>query len=162
MKFCKSTLLIILTLGFVFTASVDEERALNVAENFYFSKNNPEFSNFTVNEVELMSFNNENTFHVIKLSPNGFILVAADDLVMPILGYSFENNFEATNMPENIRYVFNLYSNEITEVKNSNVEDRVIQDKWNKYSDIKKYYHGYVDADNFDHVMSNGKLILAF
>ena len=32
----------------------------------------------------------------------------------------------------------------------------------NKYSDIKKYYHGYVDADNFDHVMSNGKLILAF
>lgn len=34
--------------------------------------------------------------------------------------------------------------------------------KWNKYSDIKKYYHGYVDADNFDYVMSNGKLILAF
>jgi len=129
----------IVTLGFVFTASVNEERALDVAENFYFSKNNPEFSDFTVNEIELMSFNNENTFHVIKLSPNGFILVAADDLVMPILGYSFENDFETTNMPENIRYVFNLYSNEITEVKNSNVEDRIIQDKWDEFSEFVNY-----------------------
>ena len=74
MRYCKITLLMIVTLGFVFTASVNEERALNVAENFYFSKNNPEFSNFLVNEVELIIFNNENTFHVIKLSPNCFIL----------------------------------------------------------------------------------------
>ena len=37
MRYCKSTLLMIVTLGFVFTASVNEERALNVAENFYFS-----------------------------------------------------------------------------------------------------------------------------
>ena len=44
MKYYKSTLLMIVTLGFVFSVSVNEERALNVAQNFYFSKNNPEFA----------------------------------------------------------------------------------------------------------------------
>ena len=98
MKYYKIAFLMILTLGFVFTEPVNEERALNVAQNFYFSKNNPEFSNFSVNEVELMSFNDENTFYAITLSPHGFILVAANNLVMPILGFSFENDFQATNI----------------------------------------------------------------
>ncbi len=139
MKYFKISLVLIITFTFVFTASVNQERALDVAENFYYSKNNPDFSDFSVNEVELMSFNNENTFYVIKLFPQGFILVAADDLVMPILGYSFDNNFISTNMPENIQYVFNLYSSEITEVKNSNTQDRIIQEEWEKFSDFVNY-----------------------
>lgn len=34
----------------------------------------------------------------------GFVIVAGDDIAMPVLGYSLENNFKTENMPDNIRY----------------------------------------------------------
>ena len=125
MKYFKISLVLIITFPFVFTASVNQERALDVAENFYFSKINPDFSDFSVNEVELMSFNNENTFYVIKLFPQGFILVAADDLVMPILGYSFINEYRVESLPIQLEWLFNQYKDEINNLYVNEVAPRV-------------------------------------
>lgn len=43
----------------------------------------------------------------------GFVVMAADDCVKPILGYSFENTFVAEDMPENVRGWLQGYSDEI-------------------------------------------------
>ncbi len=43
----------------------------------------------------------------------GFVVMAADDCVQPILGYSFENTFVAKDMPENVRGWLQGYSDEI-------------------------------------------------
>lgn len=43
----------------------------------------------------------------------GFVVMAADDCVKPILGYSTTGTFVTENMPDNIRYWLQGYNNEI-------------------------------------------------
>ncbi|MDE7407038.1 MAG: C10 family peptidase, partial [Muribaculaceae bacterium] len=43
----------------------------------------------------------------------GFIAVSADDIAIPILGYSETGIFNADNMPDNMRYWLNEYTREI-------------------------------------------------
>ena len=49
---------------------------------------------------------------------NGFILVAADDRVTPILGYSLTNGISFDKMPENLYSWLEGYNNEIVRIKN--------------------------------------------
>ena len=139
MRFSRFLILLFLLNNIIFSAVVSEEEALSVAENFFYSKNDSRTIPFYYDSIEVMSFNDENVFHVIKLSPRGFILVSADNLIMPILGYSFENNFSNENMPDNIMYLFNLYGSELKQLKTNNNEYRYIQDEWEKFSTAVDY-----------------------
>lgn len=57
-----------------------------------------------------------NLFYVFNQSDNGgFVIVAADDAVSPILAYSHENSFDADNMPCNVKAILNTYRDAITE-----------------------------------------------
>ena len=134
MRFSRFLILLFLLNNIIFSAVVSEQEALSVAESFFYSKNDSRTTPFYYESIEVMSFNDENVFHVIKLSPRGFILVSADNLIMPILGYSFENNFSNENMPDNIMYLFNLYGSELKQLKTNNNEYRYIQDEWEKFS----------------------------
>ena len=55
--------------------------------------------------TELYIFNNEDG--------KGFVIIAADDCVTPILGYSYENNFATENLPPNLKGWLNGYSEQI-------------------------------------------------
>tara|TARA_B100001094_G_scaffold101223_1_gene97378 strand:- start:3361 stop:6231 length:2871 start_codon:yes stop_codon:yes gene_type:complete len=134
MRFFKILILLFITNNIIFSATVTEQSALNIAENFFYSKNDSRITSFNYEDIETISLNNEDIFHAVKLSPNGFILVSADNLIMPILGYSFENNFINENMPSNVLYLFNLYGRELNELKTNNTEYRYIEDEWNKFS----------------------------
>tara|TARA_B100001996_G_scaffold2596_1_gene2264 strand:+ start:2733 stop:5549 length:2817 start_codon:yes stop_codon:yes gene_type:complete len=114
---------------------ITESTAINIAENFFYSKNQRDLVDFNYNENILINYNNENIFYAIKLNPRGFILVAADDLIMPILGYSFENEFIiSTTYPSNINYLFNLYSSELSNEKINNTQRDDVANQWDKYS----------------------------
>jgi len=134
MNLTKKSFYIIL-LNFLFSEFISESIAVNTAENFFYSKNQREVLEFSYDEVILINKNNEDIFYVIQLNPRGFILVAADDLIMPILGYSFENEFViSTSYPSNINYLFNLYSSELSEQKINNVQREDIFNQWIKFS----------------------------
>jgi len=47
----------------------------------------------------------------------GFVIVAGDDIASPVLGYSLDNGFKATNMPDNIRYWLLGIREEINEAR---------------------------------------------
>lgn len=49
----------------------------------------------------------------IFTAKQGFVVMAADDCVQPILGYSLTGHFVAENMPENLRWWLQGYSDEI-------------------------------------------------
>ena len=99
MKINKIILTLVITISLTFSIEVSLERSLDVAENFYFYKNDPRSADFIYTDVELISIDNENIFHAIKLEPIGFILISANDVVMPILGYSFESIMSYKNLP---------------------------------------------------------------
>jgi len=127
-------------LGCIFAAPISEELAINVAENFYFSKNDPRENTFSIESIAIYSVDEENVFYIIELSPNGFILVSYDNLIRPVLAYSFEEEYRYDNLPTNLTYIFNLYNKQLKEQKESRtIADEFISNEWDKYSRFVEY-----------------------
>ena len=131
--------LLYLFITFIVASPISEEIAQSVAENFFYYKNDSRISDFNINSVETYSNNNTTIFHIFNLANNGFILVAADNVISPILGYSFENNYISYDIPTNINYLFNLYSDELIEQSLSNRPNEVINNLWTKFLQPLEY-----------------------
>lgn len=75
----------------VFKKKMDDARFVNVATRCGYS--------------EFYIFNNEDG--------KGFVIIAADDCVTPVLGYSYDNNFAAENLPPNLKGWLDGYAEQI-------------------------------------------------
>ena len=53
-------------------------------------------------------------YYIINMN-QGFVIISADDRIEPILGYSTEGNFNAEDIPDNLRAFLNGYSTQIKE-----------------------------------------------
>lgn len=71
-------------------------------------------------------------FHIYTINENqGFVIVAADDAVSPILAYSEEGGFDADRIPQNVEKWLEQYEQEISYViSHSLPSDRVIEEQW--------------------------------
>ena len=116
-------LFLILALGLpLFGDPVDENTAKQLAQNLWkennimgvrgnkvFKKKMPDARFVNVapqcGYSEFYIFNNENG--------KGFVIIAADDCVTPILGYSYDNNFAAENLPPNLKGWLDGYAEQI-------------------------------------------------
>ena len=134
MRLLKINIFLILIFNILVSEIVTEQEAIDVGENFFHYKNNRLHTEFDYNSIQLLNHNEENIFYIINLNPNGFILIASDNLLMPVLGYSFENNFRIDNFPSNIDYLFDLYANELVNEKIVNRQKSYIDAEWNKFS----------------------------
>lgn len=56
-------------------------------------------------------FNNEGN--------NGYIIIAGDDRAVPVLGYSDEGSFDPANMPDGLRYMLELYAQEMNYLRSN-------------------------------------------
>lgn len=52
-------------------------------------------------------------YYVFALQPKGFVIVAADERVNPILGYSYDNDFVVENMPDHVCGWLSSYERQI-------------------------------------------------
>ena len=67
---------------------------------------------------------------------NGFAIVAGDDRVHPILGYSLEGQFNPENLPENLSAHLEYYQDQITWAEEQNIEPSAdVTAEWNRYLD---------------------------
>ncbi|MBO7493465.1 MAG: C10 family peptidase, partial [Bacteroidales bacterium] len=70
-------------------------------------------------------------YYVFSMQPAGFVIVAADTRVKPILGYSYSNNFVVEDMPDNIHYWLDNYKNQIKAVIDNDFQsDSEIRETW--------------------------------
>ncbi len=134
------TLIIALSLS-VLGNPVDENTAKQLAQNFWKENNimgvrgdkvfkkkmgDARFVNVApqCGYSEFYIFNNKDG--------KGFVIIAADDRITPILGYSYDNNFAAENLPPNLKDWLDGYAEQIRAA----VEMRAfatdeIRDEWN-------------------------------
>ena len=77
--------------GKVFKKKMDDARFVNVAAQYGYS--------------EFFIFNNT--------AGKGYVIMAADDCVTPILGYSYENNFDNGELPPNFKAWLDGYAEQI-------------------------------------------------
>ena len=98
--------------------TVDEATAYAVASHFYAMKFNHAPESLTPTIVytapSLRGEDGEGpSFYVVNFNEEGFVIVAGDDRVQPVLAFSDEGAFVAENMPEHIRFFLNGYTEEI-------------------------------------------------
>lgn len=125
-------------LAFVLSAKpITKETAQKVALNWYlssagFTKNAQVSSSVMVNQVIELQFANEILIYAINISNNSFVLVSADDSVMPILGYSSGNWFDSEKVPDGLKMLIESYKEQILfSKKSNNLSDLSTQEEWN-------------------------------
>lgn len=66
--------------------------------------------------IESYQYSDKTAFYVVNLQPEGWMLVAADDAVAPVLAYSHTGNFQTQNQPEALQYWLNTYAKQVVEI----------------------------------------------
>ena len=93
----------------VVAAPVDSQTARRVAANFYKVKG--------LGDVELVDISSSMPYRefytFVAEEGRGFVIVAADDCVRPVLGYSTRGTFQAKDMPSNVRGWLEDYESQI-------------------------------------------------
>lgn len=118
----------------IFAKPVDLEKAQSVATNFW-AQNVEVSPNFQVVNSTPEGFF-EHIFLFTAEDQDGFILVSADDRALPILGYSFDNNFRSKNIPSNVNFWLQDYENQIKFLIDNNIEpSSIVTAEWNRLAD---------------------------
>ena len=142
----KQKLQIFVLLFFIGTSiiakQIDETTALQVGKNFLFATSNAQNLKSASNlQIEFKAVSNNISFssspqqtvlyYIINSGSDGFVIVAGDDNVSPILGYSDEGTFDPDKIPYNVAKWLEGYKNEIRYAIEQNVEaDNEIIDEW--------------------------------
>ena len=73
-------------------------------------------------------------FYVVSRPEGGFVMVAGNDNVQPVLAFSFENPFVVEGMPENVRAWMEQYKGYVRAAKTATVD---IQAQWSMFEETK-------------------------
>ena len=112
MKKIISLILLQLVVATAFATQVSLEKAKSVAEIYMESRSGRDVTVTSAKPVD-------NTFYIVNFAPNGWVIVAADDVVKPIIGYSLSGSLDMDLMPENGLYFINSYKQQIKYVINT-------------------------------------------
>ena len=130
-------LFLVSTLSIFIARPVDIDRASNISQNFFESRTS---SVYNVANIQTIIEDENNLIYVFILEPVGFIIVSGNDAAMPILGYSFENEFKEDGLPIQLDWMFEQYKDEINQLYSENTTPRVdISEKWDLYSNYFDY-----------------------
>lgn len=116
------------------TASADnvsQQKAAEVASAFFRSAKATGISQMSVPSLEMVYSSKSMpktaaaespTFYVFQSSGRGFVIVAGDDAVRPVLGYSLENSFPEDNVPPELLNWFSTMNAEINAIRESGID----------------------------------------
>jgi hypothetical protein len=134
----ESRLFIVILLLFLqltsFSENVSLEKARIVAENFFAEKMQDLQQEVFFGKEYVISEAGETTYYVFHIN-NGFIIISADDLVFPVLGYSFTNNYTENSFPPAFKAWMGHNKEQILfAVDNKQVAPKQVKNAWLKYA----------------------------
>ncbi len=127
----------LLAVSMAWAAQVSPEEAAVVANRFM----NPASAASTVRKAPAKRMvrnaadaQQANRFYIYENeSGEGWVIIAADDRIRPVLAYSTTGHFDLTNMPENLRYWLSEYNRQIDFVTEStDTPDADVQQRWDR------------------------------
>ena len=99
----------------VFAGEVTEQQALQIAQKFMQGKQ------FKQQNLRRASVATDNAFYVFNVENNdGFVIVAGDDQMPEILGYSEKGHFDLSNAPDNVKWLMGYYAKIAQSLKDGN------------------------------------------
>lgn len=146
MKYISQLFFILLFSAFSFSKPIDSNTANALANNFITNhSNSPKRGGVELELYQTIQDNfsqsimsSKNLFYIFNFSKSqGFIIIAADDRVEPILGYSTTNDFDLTKAPAQVISWLNNYKKQIARVLVSASEN--VHPFWEEYSKPLNY-----------------------
>ena len=91
--------IILLLFATILPKGVDIKKAEQVAINWLIERS--EFSAAQISVKETFTINESTIaiYYVFNMNPSGFVIVSSDDIVYPVIGYSFTENYSTENQP---------------------------------------------------------------
>lgn len=137
----KIFLFLILSIAFnTYAENVELARAKKVAENAFAERYynlTKEVKSFKIESVYHETFNNEVSFYAFNIEGGGFILISADDIATPVLGFNYEGKYASENQAENFKFWLNGYKKDIDNAKKAKVKvDYRVSELWNTYENL--------------------------
>jgi len=139
---------------------VEENTARTVAGNFFASRiDRNQFKTlpspvlvYTAGQKQAEKSDGRPAFYIFNfLAPPGFVIVAADDAISPILAYSSESSFNAKDIPANLSWWLEAYEMQITEVAAKDLKPApAVKSEWDVLlADASSASLKSADADDF-------------
>lgn len=123
----------------LFSAPVSVETAKKVAENWYYEKGKVENKGISIENYLTEYKGKEVVFYVFNIKPLGYVIVSADDIVPPVLGYSIEGRYNATNHPPQMDEFLDCFKEQIVYAKRNNITPyNYVVREWNRLN-VEEY-----------------------
>ena len=105
-----------------FAGEVKSDMAALVAKNFYWDKavslSGLSYDEISPTLIHTELFGNEKIYYVFNINmSDGFVIVSADDIALPVLGYSDAGCYNLTDHPPALDYLLDLYIDQISFAK---------------------------------------------
>ncbi|MCF8297618.1 MAG: C10 family peptidase [Saprospiraceae bacterium] len=133
--------LIILSIQAIYAEIVPVNIAEKVAKNFYFERANSLSKNIsresiTISSTIIKEVDTEPVYYVFNIeNNNGFIIIAAEDRVYPLLGYAFKGLYNETDIPIALQNLMESYKKQIISVRENNLPATIeIDNQWKNHS----------------------------
>ncbi len=96
-------LLICLSAGLVQAAEISKKTAQLVARNFYYERvqqlQSTPYESILPGEVIVYEKDGQSLLYIVNLNNQGYVIVSAEDNVVPVAGYSLEGSYSGENLP---------------------------------------------------------------
>lgn len=142
MKHLLLSLLLTSFISFVFAANVELQDAKSIAKNAYYQKLNTHLEKVDFDAIEIVDYyvinqNGESVIYAFNFKNYGFILIAADNAIEPVLGYAFDNHYTTGDQSQGFKGVLWEYGIHITHLRTNKVEaSPAISQQWNELADF--------------------------
>jgi hypothetical protein len=126
----------------LFASPVDIQIARNIATNAYYQKVNLFLKPVGINDIQISEYfeikkDGETMLYAFNFSNFGYIIISADDAMTPVIGYSFESQYNPTNTVDNFTSWLSGRAGAVKFSKENNlVATPEIKSNWNNFSNL--------------------------
>ncbi|MDD5569610.1 MAG: thiol protease/hemagglutinin PrtT [Bacteroidales bacterium] len=124
-------LIIFFASGLLYSAPVTKDYARKIAVNYYkyFSSSK---NDYPISSEFENTYNGTTAFYVFNFRGGGFVIVSADDAVIPVLAHSSEGKFEQKINNPAVKSWFDNYCEEIKFIIDNNISNSQTKEEWEK------------------------------
>jgi hypothetical protein len=119
-----------------YAKETDRSTAEKVAVNFYYEKSNQFNQSINLESIEIQNTSIvENAYWIVNLN-HGWVLVSADDVMTPVIGYNFSNSFPSEeNQDYNLKSWMQNFIDQVDFInKNKLIQSEGIANEWARYT----------------------------
>ena len=136
-----------------FAKKVEITDARLIAKNTYFEQANRHdavsYQTIAITKEFVENYNNHDVYYVFNINDKGFVIISADDICYPVIGFSFESSYSPSDQADGFAYWMNERKKEIAH----NIENNITPDD----NTIALWQH--LNNKDFDRLPNNPKSI---